>query len=203
MAPNTKFPTHSAAAAQRPARRGSPCSDSSRSAWRSRACSSASRPRARAPKSCAPPAQSARHPLGAGRRAAAHRASPPNTAPVTVGAICRPSGRSLRACPRPPCWGCRGRTPGQSASVGPAPARSWAGAPNLPASRAPSTPRLKGAIGLPVRISLLPPIRRTLADYNLFNIFATQDASRLLKKSSSAASQRYQYSAGCIIDLGV
>jgi enoyl-CoA hydratase/carnithine racemase len=32
-------------------------------------------------------------------------------------------------------------------------------------------------IGLPVRISLLPPIRRTLADYNLFNAFTTQDTS--------------------------
>jgi phospholipase C len=34
--------------------------------------------------------------------------------------------------------------PGQSASVGPAPARSWAGAPNLPASRAPQPPGSKG-----------------------------------------------------------
>src|ERR1700687_5232382 len=38
-----------------------------------------------------------------------------------------------------------------------------------------ATAKLKGAIGLPVRISLLPPIRRTLADYNLFNAFTTQD----------------------------
>jgi hypothetical protein len=40
-----------------------------------------------------------------------------------------------------------------------------------------STARLKAAIGLPVRISLLHPIRRTLADYNLFNTFTTQDTS--------------------------
>src|SRR5262249_61875634 len=38
-----------------------------------------------------------------------------------------------------------------------------------------SAAKLKGAIGLPVRIRVPPPIRRTLADYNLFNVFITQD----------------------------
>jgi hypothetical protein len=45
-----------------------------------------------------------------------------------------------------------------------------------------SIPRLKGAIGLPVRISLLPPIRRTLADHNLFNAFTTRDTREALQK---------------------
>jgi hypothetical protein len=48
-----------------------------------------------------------------------------------------------------------------------------------------STPRLKGAIGLPVRISLLPPIRRTLADYNLFNASTTQDTRTFLGRKHS------------------
>src|SRR5215831_16633814 len=40
-----------------------------------------------------------------------------------------------------------------------------------------SAAKLKGAIGLPVRIRVPPPIRRTLADDNLFNVFITQDTS--------------------------
>src|SRR6516165_1735748 len=40
-----------------------------------------------------------------------------------------------------------------------------------------SAAKLKGAIGLPVRIRVPPPIRRTLADHNLFNAFRTQDTS--------------------------
>src|SRR5262249_22391825 len=38
-----------------------------------------------------------------------------------------------------------------------------------------SAAKLKGAIGLPVRIRVPPPIRRTLADHNLFNVFITQN----------------------------
>ena len=61
-----------------------------------------------------------------------------------------------------------------------------------------SIPRLKGAIGLPVRISLLPPIGRTLADHNLFNAFATHDtrlgsASRMLSGVIKAGTLAYLY----------
>src|SRR5262249_40429133 len=46
----------------------------------------------------------------------------------------------------------------------------------------------KGAVGLPVRIRVLPSIRRTLADHNLFNVFITQDlytrAKRLHREKS-------------------
>jgi hypothetical protein len=108
---------------------------------------------------------------GAWPRLIEQACQPPLQEPLAPSA--RPSGRSLRACPQLPCWDCRWRIPGQSARVGPAPVRSWAGAPNLPASRALQPP---GSKVLSVSPSAsLPPIRRTLADYNLFNALTTQD----------------------------
>jgi hypothetical protein len=38
-----------------------------------------------------------------------------------------------------------------------------------------SLAKLTGAIGLPVRIGVLPPLRKTPTDYKLFNVFMTQD----------------------------
>jgi len=45
-----------------------------------------------------------------------------------------------------------------------------------------STAKLKGAIGLPVRISILPPRRKTLMLRKLFNVFPTPDTSCCLAR---------------------
>ena len=47
-----------------------------------------------------------------------------------------------------------------------------------------ATVRLNGALGLPVRICVSPPLQETLTDYILFTAFTTQDTS--LSKGTGA-----------------